>query len=204
MPIRLPRRSLVVRRPAIALALVLGAGLLLAACAPAIESSFDPASPCDPAANEQMKGSYPDLEARIPTTIDDRTADSRDSGRFCSKETLGSIYDAGVTEIRFGGGIWRAGDSAGIQLTAFEGNGLTAAVLAEENRLAAEAAERTEAVKTTTLTIAGRPAWRIDLVDGASRQAVVVWGSADGAAVQVVVATDVDEAQLQAAIAAYR
>jgi len=197
-------QSPVVRRPAIALTLALGAGLLLAACAPAIGPSFDPASACDPTAEEQMKGAYPDLEARIPTTIDGRKADSRDSGRFCSTDALGSMVAAGVTEIRFGGGTWRVADQAGIQLAAFEGAGLTPAGLAEANRLAAEAAERTEAVKTTTLTIAGRPAWRIDLVNGSSRQAVVVWGSADGAAVQVVVATAVDEAQLQAAIAAYR
>ena len=50
----------------------------------------------------------------------------------------------------------------------------------------------------------GRPAWRIDVVNGNSRQAVVVWGSTDGAVVQVVVAADIEEAQLQAAIAAFR
>jgi len=197
-------QSSVVRPIVIVLAAVIGSTLLARACSPTIGPSFDPASVCDPTANEQMKGAYPDLEARIPTTIDGRKADSRDSGRFCSKDALGSMAAAGVTEIRFGGGVWRVGDQAGIQLAAFEGDGLTPAVLAEENRRAAEAAERTEAVKTTTLTIAGRPAWRIDLVNGSSRQAVVVWGSADGAAVQVVVATGVDEAQLQAAVAAYR
>jgi hypothetical protein len=42
------------------------------------------------------------------------------------------------------------------------------------------------------------------VVNGNSRQAIVVWSSADGEVVQAVVAADVEEAQLQAAIAAYR
>jgi hypothetical protein len=109
-----------------------------------------------------------------------------------------------VTEVRFGGGIWEAGERGGIQLGAFEGDGLTPALLAEEYRRAADASRGTEAVRATTLEVGGRPAWRIDVVNGSSRQAIVVWGSADGAVVQVVVAADVDEAQLQGAIAAYR
>ena len=151
-----------------------------------------------------MKGVYPALEARIPERIDGIEAASRDSGRFCSKETLGSILDAGVTEVRFGGAIWEAGERGGLQLGAFEGDRLTPALLAEEYRRAADASRRTEAVRATTLEVDGRPAWRIDVVNGSSRQAIVVWGSADGTVVQVVVAADVDEAQLQGAVAAFR
>ena len=127
-----------------------------------------------------MKGAYPALEARIPERIDGSEAASRDSGRFCSKETLGSVLDAGVTEVRFGGAIWEVGERGGIQLGAFEGDGLTPALLAEEYRRAADASRRTEAVRATTLEVEGRPAWRIDVVNGSSRQAIVVWGSADG------------------------
>lgn len=177
--------------------------LVVVACSSAVSASFDPATPCDGTARQQMKAAYPALEARIPRTIDGGEATSRDSGRFCSKETLGSVFDAGVTEVRFGGGIWEAGERGGIQLGAFEGDGLTPALLAEEYRRAADASRRTEAVRATTLEVDGRPAWRIDVVNGNSRQAIVVWGSADGAVVQVVVAADVDEAQLQGAIAAY-
>jgi len=177
--------------------------LVVVACSSDAPASFDPATPCDGTARQQMKGAYPALEARIPATIDGGEATSRDSGRFCSKETLGSVFDAGVTEVRFGGGIWEAGERGGIQLGAFEGDGLTPALLAEENRRAADASRPTEAVRATTLEVDGRPAWRIDVVNGNSRQAIMVWGSADGAVVQVVVAADVDEAQLQGAIAAY-
>ncbi len=204
MPIRPPRWSVLVRMRAAALVAVLAGGLLVAACTGTADTSFDPATPCDPAAREQMSGAYPDLEARIPTLIAGENAASRDSGRFCSKELLGSVYDAGVTEVRFGGGIWEVGDRGGIQLGAFEGKGLTPALLAEEYRRAADASRRTEAVRATTLEVDGRPAWRIDVVNGNSRQAIVVWGSADGAVTQAVVAADVEEAQLQEAIAAYR
>lgn len=177
--------------------------LVVVACSSAVSASFDPATPCDGTARQQMKAAYPALEARIPATVGGGEATSRDSGRFCSKETLGSVFDAGVTEVRFGGGIWESGERGGIQLGAFEGDGLTPALLAEEYRRAADASRRTEAVRATTLEVDGRPAWRIDVVNGNSRQAIVVWGSADGAVVQVVVAADVDEAQLQGAIAAY-
>lgn len=187
------------------LVLLLGTAALVAACGPEQASaSFDPATPCNGAARQQMKEAYPALEDRIPPEIEGRPAASRDSGRFCAAETLGSVYEAGVAEVRFGGGIWEAGERGGIQLGAFEGDGLTPALLAEEYRQAADRSRRTEAVRATTLEVDGRPAWRIDVVNGNSRQAIVVWGSDDAAVVQVVVAVDVNEAQLQAAIAAYR
>jgi hypothetical protein len=189
---------------AVVLALLAGAALLLAGCSSGAPVSFDPTTPCDGTARQQMKGAYPALEDRVPMTIDGREARSRDSGRYCSKETLGSVLDAGVAEVRFGGAIWEVGERGGVQLGAFEGDGLTPALLAEEYRRAADAARGTDAVRATTLEVDGRPAWRIDVVNGNSRQAVVVWGSADGRVVQVVVAADVDEAQLQGAIAAFR
>lgn len=194
------------RRHPAAVAIVVAAlagAFLLAGCTAPTSASFDPAAPCAGGAPEQMKGAFPALEARIPVTIDGNEAVSRDSGRFCSKETLGSLLQAGVTEERFGGAIWEVGERGGLQLAAFEGEGLTPVLVAEEYRRAADASRRTEAVRATTLEIAGRPAWRIDVVNGNSRQAVVVWGSADDAVVQVVVAADVDEAQLQGAIAAF-
>ncbi len=207
MPIRRPRWSALVGGPsarrAAGLAAGLAVGLVLAACAPAADTSFDPATACNGSTREQMKGAYPDLEARIPTTIEGKAATSRDSGRFCSRDTLGSVYDAGVTEVRFGGGIWEIGDRGGAQLGVFEGDRLTPGLLAEEYRRAAQASRGTEAVKATTLEVDGRPAWRIDVVNGNSRQAIVVWSSADGAVVQVVIAADVEEAQLQAAISAF-
>ena len=204
MPVHAGQRSVVTRVHLHVVVAALGAALLLVACSPAEDASFDPATACDAAARQEMKGAYPDLEARIPAQIDGAEPRSRDSGRFCSQETLGSVFDAGVTEVRFGGAIWEVGERGGIQLGAFEGDRLTPELLAEEYRRAADASRRTEAVKATTLEIDGRPAWRIDVVNGNSRQAIVVWGSADGTVTQVVVAADVDEAQLQGAVSAFR
>ncbi len=189
---------------AVAAVLLLACGLAVSACGPTAVASFDPATPCGGAAQQQMPGAYPALEARVPQAIDGQAAATRESGRFCTRETLGSLFDAGVTEERFGGAIWEVGDRGGLQLTVFEGAGLTPALVAEEYRRSADASRGTEAVRPTTLEVDGRPAWRIDVVNGSSRQAVVVWGSADGAVVQVVIAADIEEAQLQAAIAAFR
>lgn len=200
MPTPLPGRS---RSALLRLAATLAVALVVAACGATADASFDPATPCAGAARQQMSGAYPDLEARVPVLLEGEEAASRDSGRFCSKETLGSVYDAGVDEVRFGGAIWEVGDRGGIQLGAFEGDGLTPELLAEEYRRAADASRRTEAVRATTLEVDGRPAWRIDVVNGNSRQAIVVWGSADGAVTQAVVAADVVEEQLQAAIDAF-
>jgi hypothetical protein len=195
-----PRALHRARAGALALAV---AGLVLAGCASPIPVSFDPTKPCDPSAREQMLGAYPALEARVPTELGGQAAASRDSGRFCSVDTLGSVFEAGVTEVRFGGAIWQIG-RGGVQMGAFEGDGLTAELMAEEYRRAADRDRGTEAVVPTTLTVAGRPAWRVDVVNGSSRQAIVVWPSADGKVVQSVVAADVNESVLQEAIAAFR
>ncbi len=199
-PRRLPGFSRLARRAVLALVPV---AITLAACAPQATAAFDPAAPCNPSVREQMAGAYPELEARIPMEVGGEEAASRDSGRFCSADTIGSVYEAGITEVRFGGAIWQVG-RGGIQLGAFEGDGLTAELMAEEYRRAAAKDRATEAVRPTTLEIDGRPAWRIDVVNGSSRQAIVVWPSSDGRVVQTVVAADVDEAVLQEAIAAFR
>jgi hypothetical protein len=192
-----------VRRARAAALAAVAAGIVLAACAAPTLLAFDPAAPCDPTVREQMKGAYPTLEARIPAELGGEPAASRDSGRFCSVDTLGSVFEAGVSEVRFGGAIWQIG-RGGVQMGVFEGDGLTAELMAEEYRRAADRDRATEAVVPTTLEIAGRPAWRVDVINGSSRQAIVVWPSADGRAVQSVVAADVDESVLQEAIAAFR
>jgi hypothetical protein len=185
-------------------------GLILAACvASSPPPSFDPAAPCGGVDRQEMKGAYPDLEARIPLDLDGQAADTRDSGRFCSKGTLGTLWDAGIRESQFGGGIWAidpAGGSslAGLQLSVFRAPGLSARLLADEYKSGANATQRVTLVSATNEQINGRPGFRINLLNGDSHQAIVVWPSADGAVVQVVIAADVDESKVQSAIAALR
>jgi hypothetical protein len=187
---------------------VVAAAVLVAACASSSPPpSFDPATPCGGVDRQEMKGAYPDLEARIPVQLDGQAADSRDSGRFCSKATLGTLWDAGIRESQFGGGIWAidpAGGTslAGLQLSVFRAPALTAQLLADEYKAGASGTSRVTIVSATNEQFNGRPGFRINLLNGDSHQAIVVWPSADGAVIQVVIASDVAESKVQAAIAA--
>jgi hypothetical protein len=185
------------------------AGLLVVACAACSSPSFDPATPCSGVDRQEMKGAYPDLEARIPVQIDGQAADSRDSGRFCAKATLGTLWDAGIREAQFGGGIWAldatGGTSlAGLQVSVFRAPGLTAQLMADEYTSGADATRQVTVVSATNEQINGRPGFRIGLLNGDSRQAIVVWPSADGEVIQVVIGADVGESKVQAAVAALR
>jgi hypothetical protein len=187
--------------------------LLVAACAGPFAassppSSFDPSTSCGGADRQIMKGAYPDLEARIPLRVAGQAADTRDSGRFCSKSTLGTLWDAGIHETEFGGGIWAfeptGGTSLpGMQLTVFRAPGLTAQLMADEYRAGANATSLVTIVSSTIEQINGRPGFRINFLNGDSHQAILVWPSADGEVVQVVIAADVDESKVQAAVAAF-
>ena len=188
--------------------LIAAAGVLVAACAgSSTPPSFDPSTPCGGVDRQEMQGAYPDLEARIPSQVDGQAADTRESGRFCAQSTLGSLWDAGIHETQFGGGIWAvdpAGGTSlpGFQVSVFRAPGLTAQLLADEYKSGASADTRVKIVSATNEQINGRPGFRISLLNGDSHQAIVVWPSADGAVIQVVIAADVSEAKVQAAVAA--
>ena len=186
------------------------ASLLVAACAGSSPPpSFDPATPCRGADRQEMKGAYPDLEARIPVQVDGQEADSRESGRFCARSTLGTLWDAGIQEAQFGGGIWAfdptGGTSlAGLQLSVFRAPGLTAQLLADEYKSGADGTSRVTIVSAANEQVNGRPGFRINLLNGDSHQAIVIWPSADGVVIQVLIAADVGESKVQAAVAAFR
>ncbi len=189
---------------------LVAAALIVVACTgSSAPPPFDPTTPCGGVDRQEMKGAYPDLEARIPAALDGQVADSRDSGRFCSRATLGTLWDAGIRESQFGGGIWAidpAGGTSlpGLQLSVFRAPGLSARLLADEYKSGADATRRVSVVSATNEQVGGRPGFRINLLNGDSHQAIVVWPSADGAVVQVVIAADVGESKVQAAIAALR
>ena len=189
---------------------VAAAGLLVAACAGSSSPpSFDPATPCRGADRQEMKGAYQDLEARIPIKVDGQAADNRESGRFCAKATLGTLWEAGIHESQFGGGIWAVESTggtslAGFQLSVFRAPGLTAQLLADEYKAGADATRRVTVVSAANEQVDGRSGFRINLLNGDSHQAIVVWPSADGTVIQVVIAADVGESKVQAAVAAFR
>jgi len=184
--------------PALVLAISIG---LVAACSSSGAASFNPAGPC--IADGRAPGAYPDLESQVPKAVAGTTPVSRDSGRNCTGMNLGTLAAHGVTEVRFAGAIWHDAAQSGLTLAVFRAPGLRAEWIGEWYEATARAGRRTGAIQATRPLIAGRQAYRMDLVNGESKQTVVVWSSAAGDLVQVVIAADEPEARIQDAIAAF-
>ena len=75
-------------------------------------------------------------------------------------------------------------------------------MLGEWYEASARDARNTTAINPTRPIVAGRQAYRLDTVNNDSNQTVIVWPSASGDVVQVVLAADAPEATIQAALAA--
>jgi hypothetical protein len=170
------------------------AGLLVAGCASA--PSFDPSTPCSVdgrAVDGRAPGAYPELEMRIPTGYDGRAPDRLDSGRNCSRTSLGTMINRGITEVRFAGGLWEVGERSGVSLAVFAGDGLTPAILSEFYEAGARTARRTDAVETSELVVDGVTARRLDTLNDESFQSVVVWPAQDGLVRVALVGSDIRE-----------
>lgn len=187
------------RRAASRLAL-LALLVALAACgAPA--ASFDPTGPCT--ADGSAPGAYPELEARIPSTYEDRAPTTLDSGRTCTTENLGSLADAGFTEVRFAGGTWDFGGNRAAALVVYTAPGLTADHVADFYAESARTANRTNVTGESTPTLAGEPTRRLDSRTGERIQTVVVWAAADPDVVNAVLTNDLPDPKIEAAVAAF-
>ena len=173
----------------------------LVACAADATASFDPASACT--TDGRMAGAYPDLEARVPTTYGGRGPDRLDSGRHCTPAALGSLSDAGFDEVRFAGGTWDFGGQRAAALVVFRADGLTADRIAEFYAASADAADRTRVTGATTVTLAGRPGFRLDTTTGSRTQTVLIWPSADPDVVNVVITNDLPDPKIDAAVEAF-
>lgn len=174
---------------------------LLVACGAGPTVSFDPNGPC--VADGRAAGAYPDLEARVPTSYEDRAPDSLDSGRHCTPANLGSLAAAGFDEVRFAGGTWDFGGDRAAALVVFSAPGLTANAVADFYAESARAANRTEVTAETTTTMAGTPVRRLDSKTGDRLQTVVVWPAADPGVVNVVLTNDLPDPKIESAVAAF-
>lgn len=183
----------------LALALALTVGAATAACA--APAAFDPTGPC--VSDGSAPGAYPDLEARIPTTYEDRPPDTLDSGRNCTSRNLGSLADLGVTEVRFAGGAWDFGGNRAAALVVFTAPGLTAQAIADFYRESADVADRTRITGATATTMAGQAVFRLDSKTGERIQTVVTWSAADPDLVNVVITNDLPDPKIEAAVAAF-
>jgi hypothetical protein len=174
---------------------------LLGACSSAPAASFDPTGPCT--ADGSAPGAYPDLEARIPASYEGQGPTGLDSGRHCSRESLGSLATAGFTEVRYAGGTWDFGGDRAAALVVFQADGLTADTIADFYAVSAHAADRTTVTGESTPTVAGRPGHRLDTMTGSRTQTIVVWPSAETGIVDVVITNDLPDPKIQAAVDAF-
>ena len=182
------------------LATVLVLATAVGACGSAIPVvSFDPASPCT--TDGRQPGAYPDLEGVLPVVYGGRAPDSVDSGRNCTPAALGSLVARGVEEVRFAGSTWGLGGTTGLTVATFEAEGLDPSAMIEFYAAGARANRKTEKMQVSDTTAGGRPAERLDVLqsDGAY-QTVVAWPSGAEGRVMVLLAADLGDAKVAAAM----
>ncbi len=167
-----PRRR--VRALVLTPALLLAAAFLAAGCA-APAPPADPAAACAGADVQSRAGFYPELEGRLPTSLGGKAPESIESGRYCSEKTLGPLVASGIDELHFAAALWPASDTAGLAVVVYEASGLTARLAADAFQAGADAARQTQETARSEPTIAGRPGFRFEYVNGESRQVVVIW-----------------------------
>jgi hypothetical protein len=159
---------------ALALVALLGIG-----CA---TPAFDPSGPCT--ADGRAAGAYPALEALVPRDLEGRPPDQVDSGRNCTPTSLGTLAAHGIRELRYAGATWGTGTSSGVTVAVFEAPDLRADWVHEFYKLGAQTARNAQSVESSTVTVDGLPAFRIDALNGDSYQTVIDWQ--DGDRVRVV------------------
>lgn len=174
---------------------------LVTACGGGTAASFDPTGTCT--TDGRAPGAYPDLEALVPARYLDAAPERLDSGRNCSAANLGSLADAGISEVRFAGGTWSFGAERAAVLAVFTAPGLTAADLADLYLQSADTANRTKITNASQPTIEGRSGRRLDTTTGSRVQTVVVWPAATSDMVNVIITNDLPDARIDDAIAAF-
>jgi len=180
--------------------------VLAVGCAgPTAPASFDPAQPCNGADEQRMAGAYPELERAVPAALAGQAASNLESGRYCSPTTLGKLADAGITEARYGAATWDHGGGKAVSLVMFEAVGLTDQVVYDSYLAGAQANSKIHNLNTSTPTIAGQPAHRMDFLNGdSSFQRILIWPGDRPGRVRVLLAADLVDAEIQAAADAFR
>jgi hypothetical protein len=163
-------------------------------------ASFDPSGPCT--SDGSAPGAYPELEALVPSTYREEPPSVLDSGRNCSMEALGTLAER-FEEVRFAGATWTFGGERAVVLAVFTARGLDADAMADFYAEPARTATRTEILGQSELSIAERPAYRLDTKRVERLHTVVVWPSAKRDHVNVVITSDLPDARIQEAIEAF-
>jgi hypothetical protein len=174
---------------------------VVAGCAGAAAPSFDPTGPCS--GDGSAPGAYPELEARVPSTFEERGPDRLDSGRNCSAENLGMLADEGIEEIRFAGGTWEFGSDIAAVLAVFAADGLTVDAMADWWESTARDSARTQILGSTDVEAAGHEVHRLDTKTGERLQSVLVWEGGEPGQVNVVLTHNLPDPKIEAAVAAF-
>ncbi len=180
---------------------VVGALLVTAAigaCSPGASDpavSFDPQGPCTQ--DGQRPGAYPELEALLPNAWEDQQPASTQSGRTCTSASLGTLATHGIEELRFGGATWETGGASGFTVAVFDADGLDPEQMVEFYEAGARALRSADTYEVSDVTVAGRPAVRLDVVgaDG-SAQTVVAWSSPADGRVFALLAANMGDARI--------
>ena len=188
--------------PALRIALLAAAVVLLVGCTGEAAPSFDPTGPCS--GDGSAPGAYPELEALVPTIFENRAPDRLDSGRNCSEENLGTLADAGIKEIRFAGGTWDFGSDIAAVLAVFTADGLTVNTMADWWEATARDSPRTQILRATEVDMDGLGARRLDTKTGERLQSVLVWPGDEPGQVKVVLTHNLPDPKIEAAVAAFR
>ena len=163
----------------------------------------DPAAPCAGADEQRAPGFYPDLEALLPTKVAGAAPATRDSGRYCSAETLGSLLEAGIAELRFAGAAWPGEGETGIALVVYRAPGLTVDAVADSFAVGAGTARGVTQVHAAERDVAGRRGIAITAVSGKRPQTVIIWPAAAPGTVNVVIGSGQGEDRMDAAVSAF-
>ncbi len=186
-------------------AAILVLGAILGACVNdgTPVGSFDPATACNGVDSQVMKAAYPDLEALLPASLAGLAPTSVVSGRLCSAHTLGTLYALGIHEDHFASAVWNRGGGSGIQMTIMDAPGLTVANVLESYSSGAANAPKVHSLKKADITVNGLAGQRVDIENDDYAQDVVVWPGGGAGRIRVVITSNIHEADLQVALAAF-
>jgi hypothetical protein len=190
---------------ALPIMVLLVAAALVGACQadPDAPASFNPAADCNGADSQIMAGAYPQLEALLPTSLAGVAPTSLVSGRFCSANTLGTLYQAGIHETHFGSAVWNRDSGSGIQMTIMEAPGLTVANAIQSYGYGAQNAPKVHLLTSTDVTVNGIAGKRLDIENDDFQQEVIIWPTDTPGRLHILIASNVHPPDLDAALAAF-
>lgn len=162
-------------------------------------ATFDPTSSCT--TDGRQPGAYPDLESLLPTSYEGKAPGNVDSGRSCTAGALGTLAAAGISQVRFAGATWSLGGSTALTVAVFEATGLDPTAMIGFYDAGARADSHTEKLQVSDATVGGQPAKRLDvLASNGTGQTIVVWPAAAAGRVHVLLASDLGDAKVVAAL----